>query len=86
MRLPFVSRRYAEFLEATLARVIAERDTQQARADHAYDNLWMLQGAAPVSPDTRTEMKVSHKEQREVEEQMNQMLDGVDADVASEMS
>lgn len=58
MRLPWVSRRYAELLERTVERLQAERDEQTSRADRAVDNLAMAIGAAPVSSAVRADVKM----------------------------
>jgi hypothetical protein len=69
MRLPFVSRRYAEFLEETLKRVIAERDEQQRRADIALDQLAASRGFEPSTPSVRAEVLASKEIERYLVEQ-----------------
>src|SRR3974377_1008902 len=70
MKLPWVSRRYAEFLEKTVERLQKERDDQQARADLALDQLAAHAGYEPSTPTVRTEMKAAEAEiQKYLEEQ-----------------
>ena len=62
MQWPWVSKRYAEFLEASLKRAIAERDEQQSRADRLADQLIDRMGFVPVSAPVRAEMKQAEEE------------------------
>lgn len=62
MRLPWVSRRYAELLERTVERLQQERDEQTNRADRAVDNLAMAVGASPVSTSVRQDAAVDRED------------------------
>lgn len=61
MRLPWVSRRYAELLEQLLEQTRHERDTQSERADRAVDNLWLAHGQGPVSSVVRREAQAEQE-------------------------
>jgi len=62
MRWPWVSRRYAEFLEKTVERLQHERDDQQKRADLALDQLSASRSFEPSAPAVRAEMKEANAE------------------------
>ena len=69
MQLPFVSRRAYELLEAQLGRAIAERDSQQDRADRLADQLVNRFGFEPVSAPVRAEIKEAEKVLKDYEAQ-----------------
>jgi len=50
MRWPFVSAKYAAFLEQTVERLTRERDEQQRRGDAAMDQLTSRFGFESLSP------------------------------------
>lgn len=78
---PWVSARYARFLEATVARLQHERDEQQQRADLALDQLAGARGFEPSTPAVRQEMKDAAKE---VEKYLTEQFEDPNAGMLSE--
>ena len=88
MKFPFVSRarydqaeRIISIHEETIARLRAERDEQQARADRALDYLALNVGYAPVSTPSRIAMS-KQEQQAQQDAQAVAAMANVDADLA----
>ena len=70
MQLPWVSRRYADFLRETLDRVIKERDEMQIQLARANDAMIAVNGFAPTSTIVRDEVAAEREVQQSFEDEM----------------
>ena len=87
MKLPFVSRKYAERLEweieyrdAALKQMRRERDAAQEQAQRAIDELIVRLGCAPVTPLIVAENAERSKEVAKIASDFQAALDSVDAE------
>ena len=84
-RWPWVSRRYAEYLERLVEKLQQERDQQQVRADNAFDRLYMMSGAPPISPAAVQKNDEEVAKMEELARKTREALANVDADQLEEV-
>ena len=74
IRWPWVSSRYARFLESCYQRALDERDAANRRADLAVDQLIAFTGRAPISNVGLAQVTNEAKAEKIIDSQLAQMF------------